>query len=423
MSAGPTRRGLLAGLTAASLSTRALAAPALARAAPRVIVVGGGFGGTAAARALVRSGIAATLIEPSTLYATCPSSNAVIAGLMPMSAITFGYDGVRRAGVTVVHDTVTAIDADARRIGLAGGQSLAYDRLVVSAGIGLRFDAIPGYDAAASATIPHAWKAGAQTALLARQIAAMEDGGLVVLTVPALPYRCPPGPYERAGLIAHVLKTRKPRSKVIVLDAKDSFSKQPLFQAAWTALYPDHIEWVPLGKGGRLDSVDAAARTLRAEAGLFRPAVINVVPPQTAPRLCIEAGLANAGDWCPVDPITFESALRPGIHVIGDAAAAGAMPKSAFSAFAQAQVCAGAVADLLAGRAPPEPKLINVCYSLAAPDYGFSIAGVYRPEWDRLVTVPGSDGLSPEDASPALRAREADLGRAWFAGMTRQLFG
>lgn len=418
MSLGPTRRGLLAGLTAASL-----AAPSLARAAPKVVVVGGGFGGVAAARALARGGVATTLIEPSTHYATCPSSNAVIAGLLPMSAITFGYDGVRKAGVSVVHASVSTIDPSARRIGLADGENLAYDRLVVSAGIRLRFDAIPGYDEAASATIPHAWKAGAQTALLARQIEAMEDGGLVVLTVPALPYRCPPGPYERASLIAHVLKTRKPRSKVVILDAKDSFSKQPLFQAAWKALYPDHIEWVPLAQGGRLESVDPAARTLRAQAGTFRAAVINVVPPQTAPALCLEAGLANASGWCPVDPVTFESTLHPGIHVIGDAAAAGAMPKSAFSAFAQAQVCAQAVADLLAGRPPAEPKLINVCYSLAAPDYGFSIAGVYQPEWDRLVTVPGSDGLSPEDAPPDIRAREAALGRAWYDGMMRTLYG
>ncbi len=418
MSAGPTRRGLLTGLTVATL-----AAPALARAAPRVVVVGGGFGGVAVARALVRDGIAVTLVEPATQYATCPSSNAVIAGLMPLSAITFGYDGVRRAGVTLVHDSVAGIDPAARRVRLAGGDSLAYDRLVVAAGIGLSFDAIPGYDAAAAVTIPHAWKAGAQTALLARQIEAMEDGGLVVLTVPALPYRCPPGPYERASLIAHYLKTRKPRSKVVILDAKDSFSKQPLFQAAWRALYPDHLEWVPLGQGGQVEAVDAAARTVRAAAGLFRPAVLNVIPPQTAPTLCLSAGLANASRWCPVDPVSFESSLHPGIHVIGDAAVAGAMPKSAFAAYSQAQVCAGAVASLLAGRIPPEPKLINVCYSLAAPDYGFSIAGVYQPEWDRLVTVPGSDGLSPDDASPEVRVREAALGRAWYDGMMRQLFG
>jgi sulfide dehydrogenase [flavocytochrome c] flavoprotein subunit len=418
MSVITTRRGLLTGLTALSL-----AAPALARTPPHVVVVGGGFGGVAVARALVRNGLAVTLVEPSPRYVTCPSSNAVIAGLMPISAITFDYEGVRRSGVSVVQDTVVAIEPDARRVALAGGQHLAYDRLVVSAGIGLRFDAIPGYDEAASATIPHAWKAGAQTALLARQLDAMEDGGLVALTVPALPFRCPPGPYERASLIAHYLKTRKPRSKVIILDAKDSFSKQPLFQSAWTKLYPDHLEWVPLAKGGRLEAVDPTARTVRAEAGVFRAAVLNVIPPQTAPSLCRAAGLTNVSGWCPIDPVTFESTLRPGLHVIGDAAVAGAMPKSAFSAYTQAQVCAQAVTDLLAGRAPVEPRLINVCYSLAAPEYGFSISGVYQPEWDRLVTVPGSDGLSPEDAPPEVRMREAALGRAWYDGMMRALFG
>lgn len=418
MSGSATRRGILGGLTAA-----AFAAPALAQAKPSVVVVGGGFGGATAARELVRHGIATTLVEPSETYTSCPSSNAVIAGLQPMASLRFGYDGLRRCGVTVVHDTATAIDGQARRVRLAGGGTLAYDRLVVAPGIGLRFDAIPGYDEAASLAMPHAWKAGAQTELLMRQVAAMEDGGLVVLTVPEMPYRCPPGPYERASLIADVLKMRKPRSKLIVLDAKDKFSKQPLFEAAWRTLYPDHLEWVPAAKGGRLKAVDAGAMTLQAEAGRFRAAVANVIPPQRAPQFCFEAGLADAYGWCRIDPASFESIRVPGIHVLGDASAAGAMPKSAFSANAQAKVCARAVADLLTGRAPQDPKLINVCYSLAAPGYAFSIAGVYAVEWDALVAVPGAGGLSPEDAPGAVRAKEAALGEAWYRTVTREVFG
>lgn len=419
MSAPATRRGVLGGLAATALT-----APAIARGAkPAVVVVGGGFGGVTAARELARLGLAATLVEPCETYVSCPSSNAVIAGLLPMSALSFSYAGVARAGVAVVRDRVTAIDASARRVRLAGGDSLAYDRLVVSPGVAMRFDAIPGYDEAASARIPHAWKAGAQTELLMRQLAAMEDGGLVVLSVPEMPYRCPPGPYERASLIAHFLKTRKPRSKIVVLDAKDRFSKQPLFEAAWKALYPDHLEWVPASKGGRLKQVDAAMMTLEAEGGRFKAAVANVVPPQRAPTLCYEAGLADAYGWCRIDSITFESIRVEGIHVIGDASAAGAMPKSAFSANAQAKVCAQAIADLFAGRKPDEPKLVNACYSLAAPGYGFSVAGVYEVEWDRLIAVPGSGGLSPDDASPEVRAREAVLGEAWYRTVTRELFG
>lgn len=418
MSVRASRRGVLAGMAAS-----VLAAPALAGAAPRVVVVGGGFGGVSAARELVRLGIAVTLVEASTRYTSCPSSNAVIAGLAPLSSITFDYDGVARAGVSVVHGRVATVDPVARVVVLQSGDRIGYDRLIVATGIELRFGAIPGYDEAASATVPHAWKAGPQTALLARQLQAMDDGGLVVLSAPAMPYRCPPGPYERASLIAHYLRTHKPRSKVVILDAKDSFSKQPLFQAAWQTLYPGLIEWVPASKGGRLNEVDAATLTLRAEAGVFRPAVANVIPPQTAPRLCFEAGLADAYGWCRIDPVTFESTRIEKIHVIGDASAAGAMPKSAFSATVQAKVCAGAVADLLAGRTPAQPKLVNVCYSLAAPDYGFSIAGVYQPEWDDLVNVPGSGGLSPDAAPPSTRAREASLGRAWFDSITKGLFG
>lgn len=418
MSRNATRRSVLGGLTAATL-----AAPALAQAKPHVVVIGGGFGGATAARELVRRGLGVTLVEPSATYATCPSSNAVIAGLRPFSSIVFGYEGVRRAGVAVRQEAATAIDGHARRVRLSGGDSLAYDRLIVAPGIDLRFDAIPGYDEAASERMPHAWKAGAQTALLAKQLEALEDGGLVVLSAPPMPYRCPPGPYERASLIAHYLKTKKPRSKLILLDAKDKFSKQPLFEAAWKALYPDHLEYVPAAKGGALTEVDAGAMRVQAKAGRFQAALACIVPPQRAPKLCFESGLADAYGWCRIDPVTFESIRVPGIHVLGDASAAGAMPKSAFSANAQAKVCAQAVADLLAGRAPREPKLVNACYSLLAPNEAISIANVYEVEWDTLVAMPGVGGSSPPDAPDEFRSKEAGYGEAWYRTITRELFG
>src|SRR4030095_1832356 len=265
------------------------------------------------------------------------------------------------------------------------GTRLPYDRLILAPGIDIRWGALPGYDEAAAARMPHAWRAGEQTLLLRRQLEAMPDGGLVVISAPANPFRCPPGPYERASLIAHYLKAQKPHSKLIVLDAKDAFSKQRLFQAAWAELYPGLLEWVPLSKGGNVTSVDAATRTLVTDFGKHQAKVANVIPPQKAGRIAEVAGVADRSGWCPIDPVTFESKLQPGIHIIGDAAIAGAMPKSAFAANSQAKVCAAAVATLLAGGMPPSPKLINTCYSLVAPRHGAA------PPRRRVAAEPQAD--------------------------------
>ena len=251
----------------------------------------------------------------------------------------------------------------------------------------------------------------------------MKDGGLVVMSAPANPFRCPPGPYERASLIAWYLKTKKPRSKLILLDAKDAFSKQKLFEKAWAELYPGLLEWVPLSSGGKLVSVDPAALTLTTDFETYKADVANVIPPQRAGHVAELAGVADRSGWCPIDPVTFASTLQPDIHVIGDAAIAGAMPKSAFAANAQAKVCAAAVASLLAGNRPQSPKLINTCYSLAAPEYGFSIAGVYHPADGKLADVEGAGGTSPLDAPAATRQEEALLANAWFRTITAEVFG
>jgi NADPH-dependent 2,4-dienoyl-CoA reductase/sulfur reductase-like enzyme len=414
---GPGRRALLAG------AALALARPALAQGAARVVVVGGGFGGATCARALRQAGLAVTLVEPETRYAACPLSNAVIAGMRDWDLQVFGHEALARDGVTLIRQIATGAEATARRLLLADGSLLPYDRLVLSPGIELRFDAIPGYDAAAAAVMPHAWKAGEQTRLLRRQLEAMEDGGTVIMTVPANPYRCPPGPYERASLIAHYLKTRKPRSKLLLLDAKDSFSKQRLFQAAWAALYPGVLEYVPLSEGGQVVSVQAATRTVSTDFGEHRGAVVNVIPAQRAGRIAQQAGVADRSGWCPVDPVSFESMLVPGIHVIGDAAIGGAMPKSAFAAAAQARVCAAAVSRLLRDEAPVSPKLINTCYSLVAPGYGISVAGVYRPQNGLLAEVEGAGGTSPPEAPAAFRALEARYAEDWFDTATAEAFG
>ncbi|TSD89403.1 FAD-binding protein [Mycobacterium sp. KBS0706] len=417
----PGRRAVLQGLAAGGA---VLWAPSvLGQGTARVVVVGGGFGGGACARALRRHGLAVTLVEPEERFTACPFSNEVIAGLRDLDAQRFGYDGLRRDGVEVVHRRAMAVDAAARRVRLDDGTELAYDRLVLAPGIELRFDALPGYDQAAAEAMPHAWKAGAQTLLLRRQLEAMPDGGVVAIAAPANPFRCPPGPYERASLIAHYLKTRKPRSKLIVLDAKDAFSKQRLFQAAWDTLYPGLLEWVPLSSGGRVTEVDAATKTLVTEFGSHRADVANIIPPQRAGAIAQAASVADQTGWCPIDPVTFESRLQPGIHVIGDAAIAGAMPKSAFAANGQAQVCAAAVAGLLHGETPAEQKLVNTCYSLVAPGYGISVAGVYRPADGLLREVEGAGGTSPLDASPEFREMEARYAEAWFGTITGAVFG
>jgi NADPH-dependent 2,4-dienoyl-CoA reductase/sulfur reductase-like enzyme len=402
----------------ALLGAALLAAPALARAAPQVVVIGGGFGGATAARALHRLGMAVTLVEREATYLSCPFSNAVIAGLREMEAQRFGYDGLRREGIVVLHQAARTVEG--RQVVLADGATLPFDRLVMAPGISLRPDAIPGLDTEA---MPHAWQAGPQTLLLRRQLEAMEDGGLVVLSAPANPYRCPPGPYERASLIAHYLKTRKPRSKLILLDEKDAFSKQKLFEEAWAALYPGLLEWVPLSAGGKVVEVDAAEQLVRTEFGEHRAAVASIIPPQAAGRIAQAAGLTDRSGWCPVDPVSFESRQRPGIHLIGDAIIAGAMPKSAFAANDQARVCAEAVAAMLRGEAPAPPKLINTCYSLVEPGYGISIAGVYQPANGLLADVPGAGGTSALGAPAAVRAAEAGYAEDWFRTITADAFG
>lgn len=423
MSAPTTSRRVLLRGAALAATSLGLGRPALAQSDARVVVVGGGFGGATCARELHRAGLEVTLVEPNATYTACPLSNVVVASLRELPAQRFGYDALRAAGIAVRHQAAVEIDAAGRRVVLSDGAALRFDRLVLAPGIDLRFDAIPGYDQQAAELMPHAWHAGPQTTLLRERLEAMDDGGLVVVTVPATPYRCPPGPYERASLIAHFLKTRKPRSKLIILDAKDTFSKQKLFQAAWSELYPGLLEWIPQAEGGTVTAVDGTMGTVSTDFETYTAAVANVIPPQRAAAIAQRSGAADRTGWCPIDPATFESRLLSGVHVIGDAAIAGAMPKSAFSANAQAKACAAAVAALLDGGSPPTPKLVNTCYSLVAPDYGISIAGVYAPANGLLADVPGSGGTSPLDAAPEVRALEAVYAHDWFGTVTAEVFG
>jgi sulfide dehydrogenase [flavocytochrome c] flavoprotein subunit len=417
-----TRRTFLK-LTAAA----GLAAPSIAsaQAAGRVVVVGGGFGGATSARTLkaLEPKLNVTLVEPNATFTACPFSNGVLADLRDISQQQFGYDGVKRAGVTLAQTSATAVDAAARTVTLADGNKLSYDRLVLSPGIDINWGALPGYDEAAAQKMPHAWKAGAQTVLLRQQLQSMEDGGLVVISSPANPYRCPPGPYERASLIAYWLKIWKPRSKLLILDSKDAYSKQKLFQEGWAQLYRGLIEWVSLSQGGKVTSVDPSTLTFVTDFARHKAAVGNVIPPQKAGAIAQQAGVADRTGWCPVEPVAFESTLQPGIHVVGDAAIMGGMPKSAFAANAQAKVCAAALVEILAGRKPVDPILINTCYSLVAADYGISVAGVYRPDKGVLTNVPGAGGDSPLEVVGGFRGQEALYASSWFRTITAEVFG
>jgi NADPH-dependent 2,4-dienoyl-CoA reductase/sulfur reductase-like enzyme len=416
------RRSVLVG----ALATPFVGTAGRAQGTGRVVVVGGGFAGATAARRLARAGHQVTMIEAGANYTCCPFSNEVIAGLREMEGQTFGWDKVAASGVTLVSAHAASVDSAQKKV-LLDSAAIPYDRLVLAPGVDLllapEVGSIPGYDQAATAAMPHAWKAGIQTVLLREQLRAMPDGGMVVMSVPANPYRCPPGPYERASLIGWYLKTNKPRSKLLILDAKDAFSKQKLFEQAWATLYKGIIERVSLSDGGAVTRVDAAAMTVSTDFDTHKANVANIIPPQRAGSIALAAGVADKTGWCPVDPVTFESKRIAGIHVLGDAAIMGAMPKSAFAANAQAKVCANAIIAILAGQTPQQPKLINTCYSLAAPDFGFSVAGVYRPLSGQLTEVEGSGGPSPLDASPDVRKQEAAYADVWYKTITGAVFG
>ncbi|MGF1545915.1 MAG: FCSD flavin-binding domain-containing protein [Thiotrichales bacterium] len=397
----------------------------------RVVVVGGGFGGATAAKYLkwFDAGLDVTLVEPKTVFVTCPASNWVLGGLRRMDEITQSYTALKdRYGVRLVHDWAVSIDPEARTVTLKGGEKLSYDRLIVSPGIDFKTAAIEGYGAGTEAVMPHAWQAGAQTELLERQIKAMADGGTVIVAAPPDPFRCPPGPPERVSMIAHYLKRHKPKSKILLLDAKDAFSKQGLFEQGWARIYgykTDNslIEWIPKAADGTVLAVDPKAMTVSGEFDTHKGDVINLIPPQQAGKIARDAGLANESGWCPVDPRTWESTLHRFVHVIGDAAIQSPLPKSGYAANSEGKVCAAAIVALLNGREPvAEPRWMNTCYSLVSPDWGISVAGVYALQGGKIVSVEGSGGVSPI-ADESGRTAEAAYAQAWYTNIARDIFG
>lgn len=421
-----SRRQWLTSVGKASAAGAALMmAPSFARpTAAQVVVIGGGFGGATAARYIKRRNpaIDVVLVEPARTYYTCPFTNLYFGGLRTFEQQGHGFDDLRALGVKVVHDYATAVDGSSRKVTLASGDTLSYDKLLLSPGIDFRWNAIEGYNEAASLRAPHAWKAGEQSILLKKQLEAMPDGGTFLMVAPPNPFRCPPGPYERVSMVAHYLKQNKPKSKILILDAKDAFSKQGLFQAGWKRFYGDLIEWVPMAKDGKVVRVDAGALSVESEFGEIHQAdVLNVIPPQKAGAIAGIAGVTNESGWVPVKHQTFESELVPDIYVVGDATVAAPMPKSGFSASTQAKVAAAAIVNALAGKPPAEAVFANTCYSLIAPDYGISVAHTYALKDGKIAEASG--GVSPADADDGFRKLEAEYGESWYKAIALDAWG
>ena len=385
-----------AGLAATGLSSCAVA-PSAPKA--RVVVVGGGYGGATAAKyiRLLDPAIDVVLVEPNEAFVSCPISNMVLGGFKSMADITTPYAGLERHGVKVVRDMATAIDVEKKQVRLARGAALTFDRVIVSPGVDFMWEALPAMGSeAAQSRVLHAWKAGPQTAALRRQLEAMPDGGVFVITVPLAPYRCPPGPYERACQVAAYFKAAKPRSKVLLLDENgDVTSKGPLFKKAWSELYAGLIEYRPNSKA--LD-IDVAANTVKLEFGDQKGDVLNVLPPMKAGNIAAPFITANKR-WCEVDWLTYESKAAKGVHILGDSLQiAPAMPKSGSMANAHGKVCAMAVVALVNGEAPnAAPTIINTCYSMVSDKHAMHVTSVHKyDERDRTMkAVPGSGGVSP----------------------------
>jgi sulfide dehydrogenase [flavocytochrome c] flavoprotein subunit len=403
-------------------------------AAKRVVIVGGGIGGATAAKYLrmADASIEVTLIEPKKHYYCCFLSNEVLGGSRKMDTLKFSYDGLAKHGVKIVHDLVAGIDATTKTVITKNNGKLVFDRCIVSPGIDFKWETLEGYDANVAESIPHAWQAGPQTELLHKQLLAMKDGGTVVIAAPPNPFRCPPGPYERASQIAHYLKNNKPKSKIIILDAKSKFSKMGLFVDGWRKHYgyeTDNslIEWISKEEGGTVTRVDAAKSTVYTKSDFsldFKADVLNIIPAQKAGKIAFDADLVNDDGWCPVNQQTFESSKHNNIYVLGDASVANPLPKSGYAANSEAKVCAAAIVASLNEKPAPIPSFINTCYSIITPEHGISVAMIYRLGTDgKIMKVEGSGGLTPADAPDWALKREVSFAHSWFKNITHDTFG
>lgn len=391
---------------------------------PKVVVIGGGAGGATAARYIAKDSegeIDVTLIEPTRQYYTCFFSNLVIGGYRPMDSIGHSYGTlVSDYGINVIHDWVVGVDRDAKTVTLTGGDKLPYDRLVMSPGIDFVDGSVEGWSLASQHAMPHAYKAGSQTQLLKAQVEAMPQGGTYIMVAPPNPYRCPPGPYERVSMVAHVLSEKNPSAKIMIFDPKPKFSKMALFQAGWAEHYPGMIEWVG-GDFGIVERVDPDAMTVSVGGENIKADVCNVIPAQKAGKIAESAGLTDDSGWAPVNAADMSSAMDENVHILGDSSAQGDMPKSGFSANSQAKVCAMAVRGALTGSKTFPAKYANTCWSLISTDDGVKVGATYEATPEKIAKVDGFISETGESAEVRKATYEESLG--WYAAITTDMFG
>ncbi len=411
-------------LLGATASTGALAMPSIARGAnPKVVVIGGGAGGGTAARYIAKDskgGIDVTLIEANKRYFTCFFSNLYIGGFHDYASIGHGYDSLAiNHGINVVHDWATGVDGGAKAVSLASGASVPYDKLILSPGIDIKYDSVPGYSVEAQTKMPHGWKSGTQAQIIKHNVMNMKQGGVFVFVAPPNPFRCPPGPYERISMIAHLLKQNNPTAKIIVVDPKPKFSKQGLFMEGWERHYSGMIEWLSPDIHGGIKSVNPDTMEIVTDLETFKADAACVVPAQKAGTIAELAGVTK-GDWAPIVPATMASRADPNIHVLGDASVASAMPKSGFSANSQAKVCANAVRGELTGSKVFDARFANTCWSLIATNDGVKVGASYKAGDEKIEVVDKFISKTGEDDS--LRKATYEESEGWYSGITADIF-
>ena len=417
-----TRRHFIGGVGAAA-AIGAFPMPAFAQAKPKVVVIGGGPGGATVAKYVAKDGgIDVTLVEPLRQFTTCFHSNLYLGGFRSFQSITHSYDKlVKNHGVKHARTTAVAIDRDKKTVRLANGTSLPYDRLVVAPGIDLKFDSVPGYSEAVSNKLPHAWKPGPQTQLLRRQLTSLKDGSLIVMIAPPNPYRCPPGPYERASMMAHVLKAKgHKKSRIVILDPKPNFSKQGLFVEGWEKHYPGMIEWQDPKMHGGIKNVDAKTMTVKTDLAEYKAALINVIPAQMAGKIAGDAGLANQTGFCAINPDNMKSTVDGNIYVLGDACIAGEMPKSGFTANSHAKVAAMMIRGELANGKTFPARYTNTCWSLIETNDAVKVGGSYAAKDGRIAAV--ETFISKTGESAEVRKQTQDENMGWYSGIIADIF-
>lgn len=412
------------GLLGTSAAAYTLGMPSLAFASPgKVVVIGGGAGGATVARYLAKESkgaIDVTLIEPSRRYYTCFFSNLYLGGFREYESIGHSYGALAsKHGVNVVHDWAVGVDASAKTVSLGSGNNVSYDKLVLAPGIDFKFDSVPGYSVEAQSRMPHAYRSGTQAQLLKSQIVNMRQGGTFVMITPPNPYRCPPGPYERVSMVAHQFKQSNPKAKIIVIDPKLKFSKQPLFTEGWEQHYPGMVEWNPTGLIGAIKNVDPVTMTIETEDESFKADAACVIPAQKAGAVAMMAGVTD-GDWAPIDPASMRSKADPNIYVLGDASIASAMPKSAFSANSQAKVAAKAIRAELTDASAVPAQYSNTCWSLISPNNSVKVGAAYQPGKEGIEVV--SNFISQTKEDPRTRELNFKDSVAWYSDISKDMF-